>query len=83
MGGRGVAEQLHQPRPRVRARAGVRDRVCGGVSVGEGGRGGVVEAMGVVWILEIGATVEGRGGRRVGVGPCERWPGSGARRARE
>jgi len=83
VGGRGVAEKLHEPLPRVRARAWVRDRVCGGVSDGEGGRGGVVEAVGVVGIVEVGAAVEGRGGRRVGVGPCGRWPGSGARRARE
>lgn len=83
MSGRGVAKQLHQPRPRIRSGARVRDRVCGGVSEGEGGRGVGAEAVGVVGVVEVGAAMEGRGGRWVGVWTSGRRRGGGASHARE
>ena len=77
MGGRGVAQQLHEPSSRIGAGAVVRDRVCGGVRVREGGDG-EVDGVGVGGVIEVRVAVEGRGGGRVGVGA--RRPG-GHRRA--
>lgn len=77
MGGRGVAQQLHEPSSRIGAGVGVRNRVCGGVRVREGGDG-EVDGVGIGRVVEVRVAVEGRGGGRVGVGA--RRPG-GHRRA--
>lgn len=77
MGGRGVAQQLHEPSSRVGAGAGVRERVCGGVRVREGGDR-EVGGVGIGRVVEVLVAVEGRGGGRVGV--WARRPG-GHRRA--
>jgi hypothetical protein len=64
---RDVSQKHQQPGARVGA-TGVRDEVRCGVRVREGSRGGVEEAVGIVGVVEVGAEVEGRDGRRIGVG---------------